>query len=211
LHLAYNGVDIARFRPEGARAALPWPELRLVIGVVCALRPEKGLFTLLEAFAQIRPRYPEARLLIVGSGPVGERVKQRAGELGLGRVCHFEPAAEEVTPWLRAMDIFVLPSLSEALSNALMEAMACGCCAVASEVGGNPELVAHGETGMLFPAGDHRALAAVLDSLAGRPEVRRRLAAAGGAFIRGGFSSQAAARRMGQIYADRLSIYQSIF
>jgi glycosyltransferase involved in cell wall biosynthesis len=99
------------------------------------------------------------------------------------------------------MDIFVLPSLSEALSNSLMEAMACGCCAVASEVGGNPELVEHGQTGLLFPAGDSLALAAALESLLDSPALRHRLAGAGAGFIREGFSSQAAARRMGRIYA----------
>ena len=67
--------------------------------------------------------------------------------------CHFQPAERNVAPWLRAMDIFVLPSLSEALSNSLMEAMGCGCCPLASDTGGNPELVQHGETGLLVSAG----------------------------------------------------------
>ena len=204
LHLAYNGIDSARFRPGGFRAALPWAEPRLVIGVACALRPEKGLGTLLEAFACLRRSFSEARLLIVGSGPVEGDLRNRAAELGLGATCHFEPAVEEVAPWLRAMDIFVLPSLSEALSNSLMEAMACGCCAVASAVGGNPELVENGKTGLLFPAGDTAALAAALESLTARPALRSQLAEAGAAFIRGGFSRAGAAGRMGQLYADLL-------
>ena len=88
-----------------------------------------------------------------------------------------------------------------------MEAMACGCCAVASEVGGNPEFVERGETGLLFPPGDSQALAAVpLESLAARQALRTRLSEAGGAFIRGEFSRAAAARRMGQIYADFLHV-----
>ena len=75
------------------------------------------------------------------------------------------------------MDIFVLPSLSEALSNSLMEAMGCGCCPVASDTGGNPELVTDGETGLLFPVGDAEALAERLALLLDQPEYRRRLAA----------------------------------
>lgn len=201
LHLAYNGIDTGRFHVEGPRAALPWPAPRLVIGTACALRPEKGLLTLLEAFARVRPQFPAARLLVVGSGPMGGTLEARTRELGIAAYCHFEPAVEEVAPWLRAMDIFVLPSLSEALSNALMEAMACGCAVAASEVGGNPELVANGKTGLLFPAGDSAALAAALESLAVRTELRGRLARAGAEFIRGGFSRAAAARRMGEIYA----------
>jgi len=200
LHLVYNGIDTGRFRPEGPRATLPWPEPGLVIGVACALRPEKGLPALLEAFAQVHRRYP-SRLLIVGSGPAGPSLEAQARQLQLGAACHFEPAAEAVAPWLRAIDIFVLPSLSEALSNALMEAMACGCCAVASDAGGNPELVAEGHTGRLFPSGDSAALAAVLESLAQDPALRQRLAAAGARFIREGFAREDAARRMGQVYA----------
>ena len=76
--------------------------------------------------------------------------------LGIFPDCVFEPATPRVADWLHAIDIFVLPSLSEALSNSLMEAMACGCCVAASRVGGNPELVAHGETGMLFEPRDTR-------------------------------------------------------
>jgi L-malate glycosyltransferase len=201
LHLAYNGIDTARFRPDGTRAPLLWPERQLAIGVVCALRPEKGLGTLLDAFARLHGKWPRTRLLVVGGGPMREPLGQRAAELGLGTACHFQPAAEEVGPWLRSMDIFVLPSLSEAMSNSLMEAMACGCCVVASEVGGNPELVEHGKTGLLFPAGDSGALAAALDSLVKNESLRQRLAAAGTSFIREGFSAQAAARRMERIYS----------
>ena len=200
LHLAYNGIDTGRFQRDGPKAALPWPDPRVVIGVVCALRPEKGLTTLLDAFAQVLERGPLARLLIVGSGPMAEQLAERARQLRLGSACHFQAAVEEVAPWLRTMDIFVLPSLSEALSNALMEAMACGCCVVASEVGGNPELVENGKTGMLFAAGDSQALAVALDSLMQNETRRHNLADAGAAFIRDGFSSQAAAGRMGLIY-----------
>jgi len=96
----------------------------------------------------------------------------------------------------------VLPSRSEAFSNSLMEAMACGCCAVASDAGGNPELIRNGETGMLFPAGDAGALAAALELLIGNASLRRRLAAAGMQWVRGNFSLRASAQRMGEIYAE---------
>src|SRR5207302_3139718 len=96
--------------------------------------------------------------------------------LELGPDCHFQPAAQDVAPWLRAMDIFVLPSLSESFSNSLMEAMACGCCPIASDTGGNPELVRDGEAGLLFPAGDIGALAAHLTPVLNDEEVGQRLA-----------------------------------
>ena len=199
VRLVYNGIDTALFRRQGDRAALPWCGGGPVIGIVCALRPEKGLNLLLDAFARVRHRYPEARLLIVGSGPMLEQLRASASD-----ACHFEPAVKNVAPWLRAMDVFVLPSLSEALSNSLMEAMACGCCPIASDVGGNPELVAHGETGLLFPSGDAGALAARLDLVLRDVELRRRLAANAEHRMHTEFARQTAARRMGEVYREFL-------
>src|SRR5207244_161276 len=103
------------------------------------------------------------RLLIVGSGPALPDLQASARRFALGGRCVFEPATRDVGAWLREIDIFVLPSLSEAFSNSLMEAMASGCCVVASRVGGNPELVVEGETGLLFRAADSADLARSLD------------------------------------------------
>ena len=119
--------------------------------------------------------------------------------------CHFQPAEPNVAPWLRAMDIFVLPSLSEAFSNSLMEAMGCGCCPVASRVGGNPELVTDGETGLLFPVGDAAALAQRLALLLDQPDYRRRLAEQAERRMREHFTRQQAARTMGGIYQEFLA------
>jgi glycosyltransferase involved in cell wall biosynthesis len=196
VRLVYNGVDTARFQREGERAAVPDG---VVIGVVCALRPEKDLLTLMEAFKMVRSEHPEARLVIVGSGTMLPALKAAATE-----GCHFYPAAADVAPWLRAIDIFVLPSLSEALSNSLMEAMACGCCPVASNVGGNPELITEGEHGLLFPAGDARALAQRLERLLRHPELRQRLAANAEARMHRDFSRETAAKRMGDVYQEFL-------
>jgi glycosyltransferase involved in cell wall biosynthesis len=102
------------------------------------------------------------------------------------------------------MDIFVLPSLSEALSNSLMEAMGCGCCPVASRVGGNPELVTDGETGLLFPACDAAALAERLALLLDQPVYRRQLAEQAERRMREHFTRQQAARTMAAIYQDFL-------
>ena len=215
IHLAYNGIDTDVFCPEGAVAEAPWLDATLsatgsatvsatVIGVVCALRPEKGLPILLEAFARVRSRHPEARLLVVGSGPMLAELEARARALELAADCRFQSATQNVAEWLRVMDIFVLPSLSEALSNSLMEAMACGCCAIASDTGGNPELVRDGETGLLFPTGDITSLAARLDGMLANRDTRRCLASHGAQFMREHFSREAAARRMGEIYTSYL-------
>jgi len=204
IELCYNGVDtgvfgcVRRPRPEALRDA------SLVIGSVCALRPEKGLATLLDAFAAVREQEPGVKLVIVGSGPCLGALQDRARMLGILADCRFEPATRCVAGWLQAIDIFVLPSLSEALSNSLMEAMSCGCCTAASSVGGNPELVAHGETGMLFPARDTAGLARTLRLLIRDSALRDRLGSQAARGIRSRFSLEAAARRMGEIYAGVL-------
>ncbi len=141
IHLCYNGIDTAVFRPEAQKRPVEVADATVVIGVVCALRPEKGLSTLVEAFAAIAQQHPGVKLAIVGSGPCLPELQEQARAAQIADRCVFVPKTNEVARWLRAIDIFVLPSLTEALSNALMEAMACGCCAVASRVGGNPELL----------------------------------------------------------------------
>jgi glycosyltransferase involved in cell wall biosynthesis len=125
-------------------------------------------------------------------------------ELGLQNRCHFEPSTSDVAAWLRAIDIFVLPSLSEALSNALMEAMACGCAVVASEVGGNPELVSDGATGLLFRAGDAAELADRLEHLIVDQSLRTRVGAAASDSVRQRFSIEASVRKMEEIYLELL-------
>jgi glycosyltransferase involved in cell wall biosynthesis len=117
---------------------------------------------------------------------------------------HFAPAAKDVAPWLRSIDIFVLPSMSEALSNSLMEAMACGCCPIASDVGGNPELISDGESGLLFGKGDASGLAERLELVLSNAELRRRFAANAAQRMRTEFTRETAARRMGDVYREYL-------
>jgi glycosyltransferase involved in cell wall biosynthesis len=199
VHLCYNGIDPVAFSP----AARPQRD-EVIVGVVCALRPEKGLETLIDAFAVSARRRPCIRLLIVGSGPSEETLRSRVAALGIVSQARFEPATADVASALRNMDIFVLPSLSEALSNSLMEAQACGCATIASNVGGNPELVHPGETGLLFPPGDSAALAAHIERLVDDPRLRCAFSEAGSRRIRTEFTNEVAARRMADIYTAQL-------
>jgi glycosyltransferase involved in cell wall biosynthesis len=145
------------------------------------------------------------KLAIVGSGPMLPELQQEAREAGVFSDCIWEPATADVASWLRAFDIFVLPSLDEAFSNALMEAMACRCAVVASNVGGNPELVGHAERGLLFEARNVDALTGVLRQLIEDTALRRKVAEAGERFIRERFSRDASARRMEAIYEGLLT------
>ena len=200
IELCYNGVDLGEFRPLDSPRPAALPPDALVIGVVCVLRPEKDVATLLKGFAGIRNLGPRVKLAIVGSGPMRDPLEMEARALGIWEDCVFAPATKDVANWLRAIDIFVLPSLSEALSNSLMEAMACGCCAVVSNVGGNPEQVRNGETGRLFEPRDATGLSDILRTLVQDEPLRRRLAAAGQRVVRERFSIQSSVERMSEIY-----------
>jgi L-malate glycosyltransferase len=204
--LCYNGVDTNRFspgdgnRPPNLRAASP------LIGTVCALRREKDIPTLLGAFAAVHAVNPAARLVMVGSGPEQVALERIVRESGLTDAVVFEPATGDVAPWLRAFDLFVLPSREEALSNAIIEAMACGACVVASDAGGNPELTGeNGERGMLFPVGDQQQLAAHLLELGSDPEARARISREARRWVEETLAIQVAANRMAGIYDKHLN------
>lgn len=199
IHVCTNTIDIDEFHPPDRSGPNAPASDSIVIGTVCALRREKDLETLLSAFERIRQLRSGLKLVIVGSGVMLERLQSQGRALGIQDACQFVPATTNVADWLRAIDIFVLPSRSEALSNSLMEAMACGCCPVASNVGGSPELVRNGETGLLFEPGDVAGLSAALTALTRNGSLRRRLAAAAQKFIRDHRSSTA---RMEEIYAQ---------
>ena len=171
----HNGVDLAVFypKPDEPRPACV-RDATLVIGTACALRPEKRVDLLIEAFARVRR--PGIQLLITGSGVMLDSLERQRDALGLGDSCWFEPQKSDIAPWLRALDIYVLSSETESFPNALLEAMACGCAVVGSAVGGVPELIDDGRTGRLFAAGDVAALAQCLRELIDHPELRQRLA-----------------------------------
>jgi glycosyltransferase involved in cell wall biosynthesis len=201
----YNGLDTAVFHPR-PRMSLPGLEgAALVIGTVCVLRPEKHLPLLLEAFAVAFRRNPGICLLITGSGPEEASLRGLAQTLDIGEKCVFIPSTPDVAGIFPAIDVFVLPSLSEGFPNALMEAMACGCCVLASDVGGNPELVQNGVTGLLFPSRDRDALVEGLLKVIDDAALRQRLGSAAAETVSREFSLEHGATRMQEIYETILS------
>ena len=204
LLLCYNSVDLQRFAPGPGAAASVLPGLSPVIGSTAVMRPEKGVGTLLEAFAMVAPKFPKAGLLLVGGGPLENQLEERAAQLGLADRVHFAGPATDVLPWLRRMDIFVLPSLSEALSNSLLEAMATGCAAIASDVGGNPELLHPDSTGYLFRPGDAGDLAQRMELLSGDTGLRQRLSQAARLFVSRTFSREASLSTLSDVYGKFL-------
>lgn len=167
----YNGVDTERFQPDPAkpRAWLPpaFHEPGLVlIGNVGRIQPVKDQATLLEAFARLLAQQPALRrtlrLLIVGDGPLLGELTALAGRLQIADVTCFPGALRDVPQALRALDVYVQPSLNEGISNTILEAMACGLPVLATAVGGNLELVDDGACGRLFTPRDVARLSEML-------------------------------------------------
>jgi glycosyltransferase involved in cell wall biosynthesis len=195
MRLCYNGVDLERFKP------MPRSHRPITIGTVSALRPEKDVGTLIEAFALLRRT--DVKLSIVGAGAMLAPLRALAAARNLPVDEVFSRATPDAAEALGKIDIFVLPSRSEALSNSLLEAMACGCCPVVSRVGGNPELVNHDENGRLFEGGDVAGLGRVLEELVNSPALCRWLGSRARCTAER-FSIRAAARRMEEIYTEFL-------
>lgn len=174
----YNGVDTERFAPPPHRRHDLLPtELRgdelFVLGTVGRVRPIKDHATLLYAMAELLARRPEwrqrLRLALVGDGPLLAELRQLAHSLRIADLVWFAGARDDVSDLLQAMDLFVLPSLNEGISNTLLEAMATGLPVLATAVGGNVELIEAGIVGDTFIPGDVRRLAAVIENYVADP------------------------------------------
>lgn len=200
--LCYNGVDTKVFHPgQGGVRAAEVSDASLVIGAVCALRPEKALHLLQEAYARVCHTRTGMKLLLVGSGAELPRLKENAVRLGIEKDTVFVPATADVPLYLRSIDIFVLCSLSEAFSNALLEAMACGCAPIGSDTGGTPEMIGRdGVRGLLFRSGDASSLATQLERLIVDDGLRRRMGGEATAFARNQLSLERNLDRISEIY-----------
>jgi glycosyltransferase involved in cell wall biosynthesis len=178
-----NGVDVRRFELEVDRPALrrelDIPADARVVGNVARFVPEKDHETLLRAFARVLAEDRRAFLLLAGDGPLLEPATRLACELGIERRVRFAGRRGDVPRLLQLLDVFVLSSITEGTPISLLEAMAGEVPAVATAVGGNPEVVRDGTTGLLCPPRDPAAIAArILDLLRDEGRARRIAAAA---------------------------------
>jgi sugar transferase (PEP-CTERM/EpsH1 system associated) len=166
-----NGVDVERFRPAAVNnrdSVLPHGFAGrgdLLIGSVGRLEAVKDQLTLVRAFSELCRQCPEKtglRLVLIGDGSLRPGIEQLVEELQLQDRVWLAGSREDVPQLLSALDVFVLPSLAEGISNTILEAMACALPVVATRVGGNAELVREGETGFLVPRADPRAMSQAL-------------------------------------------------
>lgn len=188
-----NGVDLGRFGAglrQDPRARLGIRAGEFVVGSVGGLRPEKAYGDLLHAAGALWRGGVPVRVLLVGDGPCREELQRCAGREGIAGRCVFHGHADDVRPLLDAMDVFVLPSVSETFSNAALEAMASATAVVLSDVGGAREMIVPGESGVIYRPGDVAALAGELRRLYRHEETRQALARAARARVVRRFSFQ---------------------
>lgn len=194
-----NGVDTTRFAPPAdgrreevrSRLGLQGP----VVVYTGRLVPEKQVDLLLSTWPAVRSAHPHATLLILGSGEELQRLQAIAGP-----GTHFPGRVDDVIPYLQAADLFVLPSLTEGLSNALLEAMAVGVPPVATAVGGAPDLITPRENGLLVPPGDAEALQAAILSLLADPARLASMGARARQRVVSAYSLQSVADRLRGLY-----------
>lgn len=176
----YNGVDQVSFHPrDSARPDLApsgfVPAEGLILGTVGRLAEVKDQSTLVDAFSHLVAERPELRaslrLILIGDGPLFATLKNKIETHGVDELVWMTGDRKDVPELLRLLDIFVLPSLAEGISNTILEAMATRLPVIATRTGGNPELVEDGENGLLVPVGDVHALSKALEKLVCDPSL----------------------------------------
>jgi sugar transferase (PEP-CTERM/EpsH1 system associated) len=194
--VVYNGVDSTRFK---ARDSVPGGDF--VIGSVGRLVAVKNYPLLLNAVAKLPGSLPW-KLRLVGDGPERERLAALARELKIADRVELPGHSEDVPGQLRQMSVFVLPSISEGMSNTLLEAMAAGVPVIASDVGGNGEIIEDQQSGFLFPSGDVDRASQLISQVLTDTSLRERLATAGVARVHSTFTMAAMMERYQNLYRD---------
>jgi glycosyltransferase involved in cell wall biosynthesis len=232
ISLIYNGVDLSRYSAQAACPTL-LKEYGIrdgdpIVGVVARLEPEKGHPTLLEAWPAVLAAVPNAHLLVVGEGSQRELLEAQAGSLGLLDSSHspapdmrqlayesggpranpsviFTGRRDDVPAVTAALDVAVLPSYREAQGLSILEAMALSRPVVASAVGGIPEMIDDGRTGLLVPPHDPGALAAAIVRLLGDVDFAARIGAAGHDLVHERFCVEGMVRAVETIYDEAVA------
>lgn len=209
----YNGVDAVRFSPaESIGHSLikecPFTDAGLwVVGTVGRMQTVKDQVTLTRAFILALKSAPElkarVRLALVGDGPLRGRCQEMLESAGVAQFAWLPGERNDVPEIMRGLDCFVLPSLAEGISNTILEAMACGLPVIATDVGGNADLVLQGVTGQIVPAGDADAIASSLVQFATAPILAQKMGRAGRQRILEKFSLDAMVATYQGLY-DRL-------
>jgi glycosyltransferase involved in cell wall biosynthesis len=198
-----NGVDLMAFSPVERRRPI-----RKVV-MVANLRPEKGHDVLIDAARSVLSACPDVGFYLAGSGPLADSLAARARARGVSDRIWFLGRCDNVPGLLAESDLFVLPSRSEAMPNAVIEAMAAGLPIVATDVGGIPELVRPGISGVVVPPGNPDALAAAMIAVIDAPEFAARLGRAARERVERSFSISRMVEHVEHLYSIALDRRQA--
>ncbi|MHB0913139.1 MAG: glycosyltransferase family 4 protein [Armatimonadota bacterium] len=208
----HNGVDTDRFQPAGLeekaalRRRLGLPEDAFMVGYSGKLNKGKGLDHLISVWPAVSARCPGAHLVLIGGGgdqtiSCEAELREFVREHRLEGTVTFSGYVQNVSDYLRALDIFTLPTEYEGLSNAVLEAMACGLPCVTSDVGGLPDIITHSIDGLLLPPGDRRALVEALCGFFAEPESAIRVGSTARETVQRRFSLAVATERQREFFA----------
>lgn len=212
LRMVANGIDIDPFNePDYAirqiiRSELGFSDDDFVIGVVAQLRPAKRHDLLLKAFSVARSQAPGLRLLIVGGGECEQALRQQTSELSLKDAVAFAGYRSDARRILRGLDAFALPSDVEGIPVSVMEAMEAGLPVIATRVGGVPDLIEDGVSGLLVAPGDAQALSQQITRIASDGKLRSQMGAAARERVVNEFSVQRMAQRFEALYENALTV-----
>jgi len=196
--------DSARTDLANARQRLNIPPEAFVIGIIAVLRRAKGHRFLLQALKRLAPEFPQLKLLIAGTGPQEQNIKNLVKELGIEQQVLMLGHQDDIPSLLKALDVFVLPAQEEALGTALIEATAMGVPVIATRIGGIPEVL--GEAGLLFESEDVETLMDRLRTLMRSPELAARMRVQGAARARELYDENLMVRRTEALYLEAAGV-----
>jgi len=183
IDVIYNGINLGEFKisvdREAKRMEIGMDRDEIAIGMIGRFDPVKNHSLLLEAFKEVIKNIPKAKLLLIGDGPLRESLQSTVYSLQLERNVIFLGIRRDIPQVLQALDIYCLSSIAEATSLTLLEAMAVGLPVVATDAGGNPEIVLRDQTGILVSPSNYIEFAKAIITLAQDSEKRRRMGEAG--------------------------------
>ncbi|HMW17884.1 MAG TPA: TIGR03088 family PEP-CTERM/XrtA system glycosyltransferase [Accumulibacter sp.] len=212
----YNGVDAERFYPaKSPRRHIvdcPFSDPGLwLIGTVGRMQGVKDQTTLARAFIVMLKSFPglsgKVRLIMIGEGPLRKKSQAMLDDAGVAHLAWLPGQRDDIPEIMRGLDCFVLPSLGEGISNTILEAMASGLPVVATDVGGNSELVSADQTGLLVPANDPAAMARAIASYACAPQAAQAAGCAGRALVERCFSLAAMTKNYAVLYDDLTNVH----
>ena len=206
----YNGVDTQKFFPAARREPVsgsPFVDQNLwIVGTVGRMHAVKDQETLVRAFARalsITPSLKEtARLMIIGDGPLRRKIESLVADLGISEYSWIPGERQDIPEVLRGLDCFVLPSISEGISNTILEAMASGLPVIATDAGGNSELVENRKTGLLVAVQDVEAMASAITACALAPQGSREMGPHGRNEVIRKFSIESRVKSYCSLYAS---------